>query len=140
MISATDSFVKYLANSFGDNPPVHWLRKTAEDPSAHLFQLNTLNVSILTFTEDGSEEEALISLDILADDERQAWGWAKIVRDKLIEQQYTPELDYEANPASPVSLGRLVSWDGREVSFQNVRTDKRTVHLNATFVICHVRQ
>jgi hypothetical protein len=140
MISATDSFVQYLSTQLAGNPPVHWVRRSASNTTAHLLQHNFLNVSVLTFNEEGTKEEVLISLDIIGDDERQVLDWAKLVRDKLIEQQYTPELDYEANPVSPVSLGRLVAWDGREVAFDLVKSDEHNVHLNATFTLCHVRQ
>jgi hypothetical protein len=139
MISATDSFLQYLSTQLAGSPPVHWLRRDASDPTAHLLQHGYLNVSALSYHEDGTPEEILVSLDIIASSERQAWQWAKIVRDKLIEKQYTPELDYEADPESPVPLGRNVSWNGREVDFDLIRSDMHNVHLNATFNICHVR-
>lgn len=140
MISATDSFVKYLETELAGNPSVAWVRKTATNDTAHLFQHNKLNISVLMFSERGTEETALVSLDLICAEERQAWVWAKLIRDKLIEQQYTPELDYSTNPISPTSLGRYVSWDGRDIHFELVNTDEHNVHLNATFQLCHVRQ
>lgn len=140
MISATDSFIQYLNSQLAGNPPVAWIRPTATDPTSGELKMDTLNVSVLAFTERGSGESALVSLDIIGSDQRQVFGWARRVRDLLIEQQYTPELDYESNPASPAALGRLVSWDGREVDFQVVRVSSRMVHLNATFQLFHVRQ
>jgi hypothetical protein len=140
MISATDSFAQYLSTELTATLPVNWVRRTAGDPTAHLLKQNALNFSVLTFMQVGSEERILVSLDILGEDERQVLDWAKVVRDKLIEQQYTSELDYEASPASPVPIGRLVAWDGRDISFDIVRSDEHEVHLNATFSICHVRQ
>jgi hypothetical protein len=139
MISATDSFIAYLSGELSGTLSVHWLRKSATDATAHLFQSNALNVSIFQAAENGSSEEILVSLDILADDERTAWGWAKAVRDKLIERQYTPELDYEADPDSPVATGRYVSWDRDDITFEMVPVHENQIQLNATFNICHVR-
>jgi hypothetical protein len=140
MISATDSFVQYLSVGLANNPAVKWVRRSANDPTSHLLKHNTLNFSALQYMQIGSKEEILVSLDLIGDDERQVVDWAKLVRDKLIEQQYTSELDYEANPASPVTLGRFVEWDGRAITFDIVTSDANSVHLNATFSICHVRQ
>jgi hypothetical protein len=140
MISATDTFLQYLSTGLGGNPAVHWVRKDATDTTAHLLKHGCLNMSILRFSNEGSMEEALVSLDILSSGEREAWQWAKTVRNKLIEQQYTSELDFEAAPDSPVPLGQLVSWQGREIDFDIIVSDANYVHLNATFNICHARQ
>lgn len=140
MISLTDSFIQYLSANLSA-PPVAYVRATENDPTSSDLQMNTLNVSILSFQEDGSSETALISLDIVGSDERTVFDWAKAVRDLLLSVQYTPELDFEASPGSPASTGRMVSWDARSISFHLVRkTVDRNVHLNATFPISHVRQ
>ena len=140
MISALDSFIQYLSTKLASNPSVKWVRVTSVDPTSGELQMDSLNVSVLGFREEGSSELPLVSLDILGSDERQVHGWAKRVRDVLLEQQYTPELDYETNPAAPVATGRVVSWDGRAVVFTTVRTASRTIHINATFPLLHVRQ
>jgi hypothetical protein len=140
VISATDSFISYLSANLSSNPPVAYIRATADNPNSNDLRVDTLNVSVFGFQEDGSQEMALVSLDIIASDERTVMDWAKRVRDVLIQEQHTPELDYEANPAAPITTGRHVSWDGRAVNFQVIRRSLRIVHVNATFNISHVRQ
>jgi hypothetical protein len=140
MISATDSFIQYLASNLAGAPPVAWIRQTATDPTSNDMKIDTLNVTVLGFQEEGSMERPLVSLDIIATDQRQAFVWAKAIRDLLNSQQYTPELDYAANPAAPVATGRSVFWDRDDINFHVVRNAPRTVHLNATFQLSHARQ
>jgi hypothetical protein len=139
MISVSDSFVKYLFTRLAGTVAVNWVRKTVSDPTSTLLKLNALNITILQFMQAGSEERVLISLDILGDDERVTLGWTKVVRDALTEYQYTPELDYEATPGTPVSLSRLVAWNGADITFDMVSTGPAVVHVNATFPLTHVR-
>jgi hypothetical protein len=139
MISASDSFISYLNSELAGSPPVNWVHKSAGDTTSHLMQMNKLNVSVIQYTEQGSEERLLTSLDLIGDDERTVMGWAKTVRDILIEEQFARESDFEANPASPMPVGRSVFWDGRDVNFVMVRSDGHSVHLNATFNVRHVR-
>lgn len=140
MISASDSFISYLSAQLAGTPPVFWVRPTAEDNTSHEMKLNALNVSVLMFTEAGTSERVLVSLDLIGNNERQVINWAKLVRDVLIQQQYAQEADHEANPGSPVSLNRFVFWDGRDIQFDLVSTAAHYVHLNATFEISHTRQ
>lgn len=139
MLTATDSFINYLNTELASNPPVKWVRRSSSREDSAQFQENALNVSLLDVSIEGSEEELLVSLDILASDERAAFDWVKRIRDVLEDKQYTPELDFAANPAAPVALNRYVSWDRDDLSFQTVRRSERLVHINATFTICHVR-
>lgn len=141
MISASDSFIQYLNVALGGDPPVAWIRATSLDPTSSDMQMDALNVSILTFSEKGTPEDVLVSLDLIGSDERMVLGWTKTLRTLLMEQQYTPELDYEANGgASPVATGYMVSWHARDIDFQIVRSQARYVHVNATFPITHVRE
>jgi hypothetical protein len=139
MLSATDSFIQYLSTGLASNPPVAWVRQTADDPTSNELKLDTLNVAVLGFQQSGSLELPLVSLDIIGSDQRQVYDWARRVRNLLLEQQYAPELDYEANPAAPVATGRMVFWDRDDVDFKVVRNGSRTVHLNATFQLSHAR-
>src|SRR5512133_3951443 len=138
MVTLIDTFVQYLATELAGTPPVHWVRTTPTDEHAGEQRHNALNVEVLGFFEKGSMEEALISLDLIGQDERQIYAWAQGIRNKLLECQYTPEYSY-ADPAHPVSQGKLVSWDGRSISFQTVISDQYYLHLNATFPIRHAR-
>lgn len=140
MISATDSFIQYLSAGLAGNPPVSWVHFTPDDATSADLKMDSLNISVLGFFEKGSTELPLISLDIITADERQGYIWVKATRDLLLERQYTPELDYQANPSSPVATGRCVYWDGRDIDFKVVRSSTRTIHLNATFQLYHVRQ
>lgn len=135
MVSATDSFIKYLSTELAGNPGVAWVR-TSEDPASADLKLEALNISILGFREEYTLERPLVSLDIVSADERQAMLWAKRTRDKLIERQYTPELDYENNAAA---TGRMVAWDAADIHFQKVRQTPHVVHFNATLELYHAR-
>jgi hypothetical protein len=139
MISALDSFLSYLNTELAGNPPVNWQRADPNDADANVLKENHLNVSILAVEQEGSSEEILISLDLVGYSEREVFGWAKRVRDVLLQQQFTPEFDHEVNPSSPVALQRSVSWKRDEVRFTVVESAHRFVQLNATFPICHTR-
>ena len=140
MLTATDSFIEYLASNLNDDPTVYWWRQSAGDEHAGLLKQNSLNVTFLGFFQDGSAEYILTSLDLLAADERQAMRWLELVRDLLIAEQVIPELDYAAS-ALPVVPQRAVSWDGDEIQFLSIRTPRGTryVHYNATFPLLHTR-
>lgn len=140
MLSAFDSFIRYLADNLL-TVPVHWRRHTPSDENASLLKLNYLNVQNLGFFEDDSLEYCLVSLDLLGDDERVVTGQLKEIRDLLIAEQIIPELDY-SNPGSPLPVNGSVSWEGRRIRFLNVRTPKgsRYVHFNATFPLIHIRE
>ena len=140
MISAIDSLLVYLQTELASSTiPIHWVRRDPNDATAHLLKEDTLNVSVLSVDEDGSSEHILVSLDIVGSDERTTFGWAKSIRDVLLQEQYTRELDYDASPTSPLSTGRLVSWDRDDVSFVVIAKNERYLHINSTFQITHVR-
>lgn len=138
MLSATDSFIQYL--SAGLSVPVYFVRASADDATSSVLKMDALNVSILRISEISTPEDILVSLDLLGTDLRMALGQAKTLRDKLIEQQYTPELDFESDPVNgtPVA-GHYVYWEGRYVEFHIIRNEPRYVHLNCTFKLHHVR-
>lgn len=137
MLSLSDSFIEYLAASV-TALPVHWVRVTADDGS-HLLKTGHLNVAILAVLQNGSLEEALVSLDIIGTDERESYVWAEAVIDTLRDPQYTPELNYSPDPASPTPTGKLVHWEADRIRFQVVEAAPLYLHLNATFPICHAR-
>ena len=139
MISAFDSFISYLNTELAGTPPVNWVRVDDANTEPDVLKENALNLSILGFEEEGSCEEILVSLDLIAYNERTAFQWAKKVRDVLLQQQFCPERDYETAPDTPTSLGRNVSWRGDDVMFSVIQTAHRFVHLNATFHISHTR-
>lgn len=141
MLTATDSFIDFLSDELSGAPPVYWWRQTAVDEHAGFLKQDALNVQLLGFFEDGSAETCLVSLDLLASDERQAMAWLKTIRNLLIDCQVIPEMDY-TDPDSPVTTGRSVSWYGRQIEFINVRTPRgvRYVHYNATFPLLYVRE
>lgn len=140
MLTATDSFIEFLDSSLDGEPEVYWWRQTAVDEHAGLLKLNALNVSILGFYGDGSTEMALVSLDLLADDERKLLTWLRTVRDLLRDTQIVLEFDYTGSPA-PVATGRTLSWDGNYVRFLSVRAPRGTryTHYNATFPLLYSR-
>lgn len=135
MLPMTDSFIEYLKATV-PAPPVHWVHVTSDDAS-NLLTMGRLNVAILNITQDGPMEEALISLDILSTDERQAYTWANDVIASLRDPQYTPEFNYTTG--SPVATGKTVHWEADKVRFQVVEAAPLYLHLNCTLPICHVR-
>jgi hypothetical protein len=139
VLSAVDSFIQWLSTELAGDPPVHWVRVSPLD-SSNIPKLGYLNVAVLGFLQNGSLEEALVSLDLIGSDERTVIAWAQKVRDKLIERQYTPELVYAVTPATPTPTGKTIAWEGAKVDFKIVGTSDNFVHLNATFPICHARQ
>lgn len=138
MLSATDSFIQYLSAGL-DPLAVYFVRATSSDSLSSVLKMDALNIYILNAQESGSAERLMVSLDLLGTDVRAVLANAKLVRDKLIEQQYTEERDYDADPVNGVDLGRCVYWNGRTINFQMVRNEAHYVHLNATFSLSHVR-
>ena len=140
MLTATDSFIEYLA---GELSPfeVFWWRKGDVDTHSGYLKQDALNVTLLGFWEDGTEERCLVSLDLLAKDDRTALTHLQTVRDALIQEQTIPEWDY-TDPNAPVLTGRNVSWDARTIRFISVRTPNGTryAHYNATFPLIHTRE
>lgn len=140
MLSASDSFIEYLAD--GLSPfEVYWWRAGDIENHAGVLKQDALNVKILGFWGDGSTEMCLISLDLLGSTERVALENVKKLRDLLIELQFIPERDF-TDPDNPVFTGRSISWDGRRVKFINVRTPAgaRYSHYNATFPLTYARE
>lgn len=140
MISALDSFIVYINTQLGGTPAVHWVRQDPTDDQAYLLKENALNISLLAVDQAGSVEELLVSLDLVGSDERTVLGWLKRIRDVMLQEQIVLEKDYEANPASPQSLQRLVSWSRDDVQFVTIHKDARFIHLNSTITLSHVRQ
>lgn len=140
MLSASDSFIEHLANELSPWP-VFWWRKGDIENHAGFLKQDALNVSLLGFWEDESMEMCLVSLDLLASDERTALENLKILRDALIEVQYVPERDF-TDPAFPQYTHRNITWDARKVRFISVRTPAgaRYAHYNATFPLVYTRE
>lgn len=141
MLTASDSFIQFLDTNLAGDPAVHWRRHSAVDEQAVILKQDALNVSLLGFYEEDSLEMCLVSLDLLATDERVALRWLKLVRDLLVGGQIITERDH-TNPAVPVPTGRKVSWTGRRINFLNIRTPRgsRYVHYNATFPLLYARE
>lgn len=140
MLSATDTFIQYLSAGLNDQPKVAWMRETSTDPATSQLQMDTLNVSILGFQQDGRVECPLVSLDLLGSDERTVIRWVQAVRDLLFDRQYITEIDYDTSPLTPRPLGRAVYWDAAAIDFKVIAASPRAVHMNATFELYHVRQ
>lgn len=137
MISATDSFVNYLSTRLDGIVPVVWVRVTPDAVSSLDLQMDALNFSILQFSDHGSMESILVSLDLIGSDERTSLQIAKKIRLVLSDTQYTSELDYEIDPDAPASLGRNVEWQGNEIVFSLIISRPNYFHLNSTFAIRH---
>ena len=141
MLTATDSFIQYLATQLDGIVSVYWWRQDAQDEHAGFLKQDALNVQYLGFYEDGSIERCLVSLDILGSNERTVIGQLKAVRDVLLQEQFTAELDW-TNPGSPVLTGRSISWAGQQLRFINVRTPQgaRYSHYNCSFPLTYTRE
>lgn len=138
MLSATDSFIKYLQTSLNGAPLVHWVHADENDPESNVLQQNALNVTVLSVARDGSLGRALISLDLLGSNERQVMVWLENVLLLLSETQVIAEQIYDVNPSVPTPVaGKAVSWDGLKVKFNVIPSDTHYLHLNATFPISH---
>jgi hypothetical protein len=140
MLTASDTFLEYMAAQLAPFE-VFWWRKGDIDNHAGYLKQNALNISVLGFWEDGSTEMCLVSLDLLASDERTALSQLKTLRDALLAVQFVPERDF-ADPDNPVFTGRNVTWEARKVKFISVRTPAgaRYAHYNATFPLTYVRE
>jgi hypothetical protein len=140
MLTATDTLIEYLASELSPLQ-VFWWRKGDVDTHSGYLKQDALNVTLLGFWEAGSEERCLVSLDLLAKDDRTALTSLKEVRDVLLKEQTIPERDY-TDPNNPTLTGRNVSWEGREIRFISVRTPSgaRYAHYNATFPLIHTRE
>ena len=140
MLTASDSFLEYLAFELPDIP-VYWWRQSAYDEHAGLLKQNALNFQILGFFESGSAEYCLASLDLLGTDERTVLTQLQTVRDLLIATQFTPEYDY-TNPDNPAPTGRMISWEVKKVRFLNIRTPNgaRYMHYNCPLPLLYTRE
>ena len=147
MLSAVDSFVTHLSTALGSPLvlPVVFLRQDATNPQSGRLQMNTLNVRILTADRTGSMESIFVSLDILGNDERQAWGWAEATQLALASLMI-PEYDYATSPATPLGLNRQVSWTDDDLAFRvvsfttrgvNTAASAHLIHLNLTMDLSH---
>lgn len=141
MLSATDSFIEYLSAELADaSVSVYWWRQGNGEEHSGFLKQDALNVKILGFWEDGSEETCLISLDLLNKDERTALAHLKQVRDVLLAVQFVPERDFTTGVGQ--YTGRNITWDARKVRFLSVRTPAgaRYAHYNATFPLVYTRE
>ncbi len=140
MLSASDSFIEYLATEL-DPLEVYWWRKGDIENNAGVLKQDALNVQVLGFWEDGSVEMCLISLDLLGTNDRDLLTNLKALRDTLLAAQYVPERDF-SDEDNPVFTGRNISWDARKVRFLSVRTPAgaRYAHYNATFPLIYTRE
>lgn len=140
MLTATDSFIQYLATNLSPIP-VYWWRQSDFTEHAGFLKQDALNVQVLGFYEDGSGEHCLVSLDLLGSDERVVLGRLQTIRNVLTNEQFTPELDF-TDPDNPVATGRDISWAASQINFLNVRTPQGAtyVHYNATFPLLHTRE
>jgi hypothetical protein len=147
MLSAVDSFVTYLSTALGSPLvlPVAFLRQDANNPQSDRMQMGALNVRVLLADRVGSMESIMVSLDILGNDARQAWGWAEAVQ-AVLAGLMIPEYDF--SDSSAIANGRCVSWNGDDLSFQEVSfasrgsksiANEHFVHLNLTMDITHQR-
>jgi hypothetical protein len=140
MLSASDSFIEYLANELSPLQ-VYWWRKGDIESHAGFLKQDALNVSLLGFWEDDTMEMCLISLDLLASDERTALTNLQLLRDALLAVQFVQERDF-SDPAAPRYTRRNITWDARKVRFISVRTPAgaRYAHYNATFPLVYTRE
>ena len=137
MLTAIDSFVKFLSNALDSVIPVRFVRQDELDPASNTLRENVLNVKMLDAKRQGHQELLMVSLDLIMTSERQAWAVAKAVVDVLFAGQMIPEYDYETS-GTP-STGLVVSWSGNDLDFTLVGSDGKYIHLNSTFNIGHVR-
>lgn len=138
MVSAVDSFVTFLSTSLGSPMvlPVKFLRQDARDPNTEQMLVNALNVRALDTGRVGSVESVMVSLDILASNERQGWRWAEAVQ-QVLAPLMIQEYDYETSPATPLPTTRCISWMAEDVVFQLVGSNQHYVQLNLTLDISY---
>jgi hypothetical protein len=140
MKALLDSFVMYLSTELAGVLPVAYLQALPGTPDAERFVLNALNVRVLAPSATiGHLEEALLSLDVVGQDERQVLGWVTTVQDLLRSCLYTPEYQYEPDPSTPVATGVNVFWDMGDVDFEVAGSSPSLVQMTCTLPIRHVR-
>lgn len=138
MLHAVDSFVEYLASELEDVISVRLVRVSANDPQSARLQHGYLNVSVLGFDTMVNDATALVSVDLLASDERQALTILASVTRVLTQSFYTPALDYSQE--TPTATGYLVSWIKSDVKFEVVKADDSAFHMSATMQLRYVPQ
>lgn len=136
MLTATDTFIKFLSFELAGNPPVHWVRATASDETAAVLHMKALNISVMGWRADVGLREVDISLDILGDDERAVIQWVERVQ-MVLEIGFTQEMNYTASPRT--ATGSCVEWDPQFLSFDVMRSDHAFVHYNALLTLRHVK-
>jgi hypothetical protein len=140
MKAMLDSFVTYLSTELAGVLPVAYLQASSEMPESERPNLNTLNVRVLAPSATiGHLEEALLSLDIVGQNERQVLGWVATVQDILRSRLYTPEYQYEPDSSNPVATGVNVFWDMGDVDFEVAGSSPSLVQMTCTLPIRHVR-
>lgn len=140
MLTVTDTFINYLATELAGQVPLKWVHASAEDVDSNVPSYNALNITVVGLDQQGSSEFVLVSLDLIGSNERTVYGWARLVTDKLLEFQYTPEMVFEPDPANPTATNRMVFWEPDDAKFNMIRAEDRYVHMNATLELQHVRQ
>lgn len=136
ILSATDTFIKFLSQQLANDPPVHWVRATTSDETSSVLQMNTLNVEVLGWHVDGALREADVSLDLIGSDERTVIRWVGCVQDAL-DVGFVREVDYTTSPVT--TLTGCISWNRDDLSFDVMRSDKAFLHYNALMTLRHVR-
>ena len=140
MKALLDSFVMYLSTELTGVLPVSYLQSLPGAPDAERLVLNRLNVRVLAPSATiGHLEEALLSLDIVGQDERQVLGWVASVQNLLRSRLYTPEFQYEPDSANPVATGVNVYWSMGDVDFEVVGSSPSMVQMTCTLPIRHAR-
>ena len=135
-----DSFVTYLSTELSGVLPVSYLQALPGTPDSERLVLNRLNVRVLAPSRTmGHLEEALLSLDIVGQDERQVLGWVASVQNLLRSRLYAPEFQYEPDPSTPVATGVNVFWEMGDVDFEVAGSSPSLVQMTCTLPIRHVR-
>ena len=135
-----DSFVTYLSTELSGVLPVSYLQALPGTPDSERLVLNRLNVRVLAPSRTmGHLEEALLSLDIVGQDERQVLGWVASVQNLLRSRLYAPEYQYEPDSSNPVATGVNVYWDMGDVDFEVAGSSPSLVQMTCTLPIRHVR-
>jgi len=137
MNSLVDTLIEYLHTELAGALPVHYTRFSSVDENTNQHQVNAVNVSLLGGERDGSIEAGLMSLDILASDEREGLAWCTHVSDILRSTRFVPEYDYSTT--IPTALGRCIYWATDDIDFTVAGNAQHYVHFSLTLPVTHAR-
>lgn len=140
MQNCRDTFIRYLSDNL-PNVNLHAVRQDKDNPANSLVQMNSLNVQFLSSAFSNGTAKQLVSLDVTADNERDAVNTAQVLSDLLRTNASIPKMHYAAGINGLVSAtptGSFIYWNPNAVNFKTIVTDGNYYRFNLILPLQHL--